>query len=72
MFRLATNVANVYCFPFDQLQVEHKDRVEHGDQKQRDERSNSKSSDLGIAQWLPQRSTFHGERKEREDRCSKR
>src|SRR5262249_32973259 len=34
-----------------------------------DECSNSESSDLGITQWLPQRSTFHRERKQREYRC---
>jgi hypothetical protein len=58
MFRFVTTLGTVCYFPFDQLQVEYKDGIKDGDQKQGDECSHSEASDLGKTQRLPQRPTF--------------
>jgi len=57
-------------FPFDPLEIEHKDRVEDWDQEQSDEGSDGKSADLGIAQRFPERATFKCEREQRKDSCA--
>src|SRR5205085_8856914 len=55
-------------FPFDPLEIEHKDRVKDGDQEQCDESGYGKSTDLGITKRLPERATFECERKQCQDR----
>ena len=44
--------------PSHDLQIEHENRVKDRHEKQRDDRCESKASDLGVAQRFPQRSAM--------------
>jgi hypothetical protein len=57
-------------FPFDPLEVEHKDRVKNRNQEQGDEGGNSEPADLGIAERFPEGATFESKRKQGKDRCA--
>src|ERR1700730_12404854 len=66
-----TGLFSVLCrFPLDPLEVENKDCVEDGDQKQGNEGSDSESADLGIAERLPERAAFECQWKQSKDRCA--
>src|SRR5580704_2501986 len=56
--------------PFDQLQIEYKNRVKDRDQERSDESSDGESTDLGIAQRFPERATFECAREQGKDRCA--
>src|SRR5260370_17327863 len=59
------------CYiPPNPLQVQNKNRIEDRDQEQGDEGSDGESTNLGIAERFPERTTFKCERKQRKDRCT--
>src|SRR5260370_9736301 len=48
--------------PFNPLEIEHKDRVENGDEEQGDEGGDGQSADLRVTERLPERTTFESKR----------
>src|SRR6516165_3733446 len=62
----------LHLAPGHNLQIEHKDRIKHRYEQERDERRHSQSSNLRIAKRLPQRPAVNRERVERQDRRAHR
>src|SRR6266851_6183080 len=59
------------CYiPPNPLQVQNKNRIKDRDQEQGDEGSDGESTNLGIAERFPERTTFKCERKQRKDGCT--
>ena len=55
--------------PLDDLEIQHRNRVEHRHQDQRDHRGHREPADLRITERFPQGPAMQGERNERERRA---
>ena len=56
-----------FWFPFEDLQIENEDRVEHRDQEQCDEGGHGQPADLRVTQRLPERASMQRQGEQGED-----